>query len=48
MNQQGYRGGAFNTDRLDARIYLETAIVPGSSHSWSYVGFRAARSVEEK
>jgi len=47
QNLQGYRGGAYNTDQFGAWIWDETKIVPHSDHSWAYVGFRAARSVEE-
>ena len=39
-----YRGGCFLTDRLDARIDERTDVPPRQDFTWSFVGFRAARS----
>ena len=42
-----YRGGCFQDDSYDARIDIEpTPVAPGSTHRWTFVGFRAARSVD--
>lgn len=43
-NYLAWMGGAFSTDRVDAKVYVETPIAPGAEHCWSYVGFRAART----
>lgn len=45
-NDLAWMGGAYSTDRIDAKVYVETTIAPGADHCWGYVGFRAARPAE--
>lgn len=42
----GYRGGTFNTDQFSARIWEEWPVDPNRGFTWSFVGFRAARSLK--
>jgi len=39
-----FRGGAFNMEEYGARLYDETEIPVNDWFTWSYVGFRVARS----
>jgi Sulfatase-modifying factor enzyme 1 len=41
----GFRGGTFKTDQFDARIYDEISVDANAKFAWSFVGFRAARSL---
>jgi formylglycine-generating enzyme required for sulfatase activity len=45
-NRMAYKGGSFADPVVDAAIHIETTIPPGSTFTWSNVGFRAARDVE--
>jgi formylglycine-generating enzyme required for sulfatase activity len=42
----GYEGGAYGMDRFDARIGEYTEM-PNLTHRWRYVGFRAARPIDD-
>jgi formylglycine-generating enzyme required for sulfatase activity len=40
-----FRGGTYLTSRYDATIYDQTPVIVNAGYTWSYVGFRAARSL---
>ncbi len=42
----GYRGGTFNTDQFAARLFDQTPVTVNAGFTWSFVGFRAARSLK--
>ena len=42
-----FRGGTYQDDPRDAKVYFETRLQMGSRHEWGYVGFRAARPLPE-
>ena len=46
-NDMAYKGGSFEDPVVDAQIHIQTAIPPRSTFTWSNVGFRAARDLEE-
>jgi len=46
-NDMAYKGGSFEDPVVDAQIHFKTVIPPRSTFTWSNVGFRAARELEE-
>jgi formylglycine-generating enzyme required for sulfatase activity len=42
-----FRGGTFLTDKFDARVFEKTLVQIKDDFTWSYVGFRVARSLNQ-